>query len=281
MIEQLVRYEPAVRLVSFVLVFGTMAALELFVSARPLRAPRGRRWPRNLGLTAINTAILRLIFPAGATAAALWASARHFGLLQHVALPQPVRIVLAIIALDLTIYAQHIAFHAIPFLFRFHRVHHADVDFDVTLGARFHPIEMILSMLVKLAAVAALGAPPAAVVIFEVILSVTSLFSHANLRVPHGIDRVLRWILVTPAMHVVHHSAAVDETNSNFGFNLPWWDRLFGTYRAEPKETPQIGLPVSQRPEDQSLEWMLALPFHSGLRRDGAASRVAAKKVTA
>lgn len=281
MIEYLVRYEPATRLVFFVLVFGTMAALELSVSARALRVPRGRRWPRNLGLTAINTAILRVIFPAGATAAALWASATHFGLFHHVVLPQPVRIVLAIIALDLTIYVQHIAFHAVPFLFRFHRVHHADVDFDVTLGARFHPVEMVLSMLVKLAAVAALGAPPAAVVVFEVILSVTSLFSHANLRVPGGIDRVLRWILVTPAMHVVHHSAAVDETNSNFGFNLPWWDRLFGTYRAEPKETLRIGLPVYQQLEDQSLEWMLALPFRSGLERDEALPHIAAKKETA
>ncbi len=281
MIEQLIRYEPAVRLISFLLVFGTMAALELFVSARALRVPRGHRWPRNLGLTVINTAILRVIFPAGATATALWASAHDFGLLRHLALPQPVRIVLAVILLDLILYTQHVAFHAVPLLFRFHQVHHADIDFDVTLGARFHPVEMVLSMLVKLAAVAALGAPPAAVVLFEVILSVTSLFSHANVRVQGGSDRVLRWILVTPAMHVIHHSAAVDESNSNFGFNLPWWDRLFGTYSAEPKGPLQVGLPAYQGLEEQSLDWMLALPFHSGPEPDNAPPRVAAREDSA
>jgi len=266
-LEELTRNEGAIRLVAFLLVFGTMTALELVVAARTLRVPKGRRWPRNLGLTLINTVILRVVFPAGATAAALWASARHFGLFQHLALPHPVRIVIAIITLDLVIYVQHVAFHAVPPLFRFHRVHHADVDFDVTLGARFHPVEMVLSMLVKLAAVAVLGAPAASVVMFEVILSITSLFSHANVRVRRGIDRVLRWILVTPAMHVIHHSAAAAETDSNFGFNLPWWDYLFGTYRAEPKEPLQVGLPVYQEGEEQSVGWMLALPFDTVLNR--------------
>lgn len=263
MIKELIIDEPAARLVSFVVVFATMATLEFVVSARKLRVPKGRRWPRNLGLTMINTAILRVVFPAGATAAALWASAHHFGLFQHLALPPPLGIVLAVVLLDLAIYAQHVAFHAVPLLFRFHRVHHADVDFDVTLGTRFHPVEMVLSMLVKLAAVAVLGAPAAAVVLFEVILSVTSLFSHANVRVQGGIDRVLRWILVTPAMHVIHHSAAANETNSNFGFNLPWWDRLFGTYRAELEGSLRVGLPDYQEVEEQSLGWMLALPFHA------------------
>jgi sterol desaturase/sphingolipid hydroxylase (fatty acid hydroxylase superfamily) len=269
LLKELTRHEGAARLVAFLLVFGTMAALELVAAARTLRVPRGRRWPRNLGLTLINTVILRLIFPGGATAAALWASAQHFGLLQHAPFPQPVRIVIAIIALDFVIYVQHVAFHAAPLLFRFHRVHHADIDFDMTLGTRFHPVEMVLSMLVKFAAVAALGVPVVSVVIFELILSITSLFSHANVRVRPGIDRVLRWILVTPAMHVIHHSAAPAETDSNFGFNLPWWDRLFGTYRAEPNKPLQVGLQAYREREEQSLGWMLALPFDTAPRRPG------------
>ncbi len=280
MSEILVSHEPTVRLAAFLVLFGTMATLELMVSARALRAPRGRRWPRNLGLTAINTAVLRVVFPAGATAAAVWASAHHFGLLQRFALPQPLAIVLAIVTLDAAIYAQHVALHAVPFLFRLHAVHHADIDFDVTLGARFHPVEMVLSMLWKLAAVAALGAPPAAVVLFEVILSGTSLFSHANVRVQVSADRLLRWILVTPAMHVVHHSAAPGETNSNFGFNLPWWDRLFGTYCAEPKAPLRIGLPAHQRAEEQSLLWMLALPFQAHAENGKARRQVSVTRET-
>ncbi len=237
MSEILVSHEPTVRLAAFLVLFGTMATLELMVSARALRAPRGRRWPRNLGLTAINTAVLRVVFPAGATAAAVWASAHHFGLLQRFALPQPLAIVLAIVTLDAAIYAQHVALHAVPFLFRLHAVHHADIDFDVTLGARFHPVEMVLSMLWKLAAVAALGAPPA-------------------------------------------DSAAPGETNSNFGFNLPWWDRLFGTYCAEPKAPLRIGLPAHQRAEEQSLLWMLALPFQAHAENGKARRQVSVTRET-
>ncbi|MHB0969034.1 MAG: sterol desaturase family protein [Thermoanaerobaculia bacterium] len=264
----LVAHEAAVRAASFAGVFAVMALAEVLFAARPLRAARPFRWANNLGIMLLNTALLRLVFPAGATVAALWAGEYRFGILQRVDLPELAELVLAVVALDFIIYWQHRAFHAVPLLFRFHEVHHADIDFDVTLGSRFHPVEMLLSMGIKLGAVVTLGASPAAVVVFETILAVTSLFSHGNLALPAPLDRILRWLLVTPAMHSVHHSAVASEQQSNFGFFVPWWDRLFGTYRQRSEHAaPVIGISEFQAESAQNIVWMLALPFRHAQSR--------------
>ena len=211
-----------------------MAVWELVAPRRSQAIGRGWRWPNNLGVVAVNTLLVRILFPTTAVGFALLAEARGFGLFNVIALPPGSAVVASVIILDLAIYLQHVLFHAVPALWRLHRMHHADLEFDVSTGLRFHPIEILLSMLIKLAVVAALGAPAVAVVIFEVLLNATSMFNHGNVRIPFGLDRVLRWLVVTPDMHRVHHSILSRETNSNFGFNLPWWDRLFGTYRAQP-----------------------------------------------
>ncbi len=226
--------EPLIRLSAFLGIFALMALWELAAPRRVQAAGRLRRWPSNLGIVAFNTLVVRLIFPTAAVGLALVAEARGWGLFHAVALPYWFAVAASVLLLDLVIYFQHVLFHAAPSLWRFHRMHHTDTDFDVTTGLRFHPIEIIISMLIKLMVVAALGAPALAVLIFEVVLNATSMFNHSNVRIPLGLDRVLRWFLVTPDMHRVHHSVVPWETNSNFGFNLPWWDRLFGTYRAQP-----------------------------------------------
>lgn len=247
---------------SFIAVFATMAIAEALLEARPRRVARRSRWIHNLGLMLLNTAVLRLLFPIGAVGAALWTTKHGFGLLHLTSWPAAVELVLAIVLLDLVIYGQHVLFHAVPFLFRVHEVHHVDIDFDVTLGSRFHPVEMLLSMGIKLGAVALLGAGTSAVVLFETLLAVTSLFNHANVRLPFSIDRALRWLVVTPAMHSVHHSADRRDRDTNFGFSIPWWDRLFGTYRERPSsEPPAFGMPELQFQTRQTLRWMLALPF--------------------
>jgi sterol desaturase/sphingolipid hydroxylase (fatty acid hydroxylase superfamily) len=219
----------------------------------------------NLGVVALNTALLRLLFPAAAVGFALVGEERGWGLLDNVALPDWLAVLAAIIALDLAIYLQHVMFHAVPALWRLHRMHHADLDFDVTTGGRFHPIEILLSMLIKFAVVAALGVPALAVFIFEVLLNATSMFNHSNVRIPEHVDRGLRLFVVTPDMHRVHHSVEDDETNSNFGFNLPWWDWLLGTYRDQPRAGHQgmtIGIRTFREPRLCShLLGMLAIPF--------------------
>src|SRR5207248_457013 len=192
------------------------------------------RWPNNLGVVIIDTILLRLLFPAAAVGTALAGQEQGWGLLNNLPLPPWITVIVAVITLDLAIYFQHVLFHAVPALWRLHRMHHADLEFDVSTGVRFHPIEIVLSAVIKLAVVAALGASPIAVLIFEVLLNATTMFNHGNVRMPRGLDRALRWIVVTPDMHRVHHSIVSRETNSNFGFNLPWWDFLFGTYRAQP-----------------------------------------------
>ena len=261
--DWIIANEPAVRLSAFLGMFAAMALWELVAERRHLRAPKGRRWLANLSLVAVNTLAMRLLLPAAAVGMAAIATERGWGLLNNVAIPYPVAIVVSVIVLDLGIYLQHVMFHAVPALWRLHMVHHADVDFDVTTGSRFHTIEIAISMGVKMAAVVALGPPVVAVVIFELVLNATAMFNHANVRLPLAADRVLRWIVVTPDMHRVHHSVQSRECNSNFGFNLPWWDRLLGTYRDQPAaghEHMQIGL--SHVPETrQPLHWLLALPF--------------------
>lgn len=257
-------HEPLVRLGFFFGVFVVMAIWELVVPRRQLRTSKGARWFANLGILVVDSLVVRVLFPAAAVGMALVAAERGWGLFNNFDLSPMISIVASILILDLTIYLQHVMFHAVPALWRLHMVHHADIDFDVTTGLRFHPVEIVLSMLIKLAAVALLGPPAAAVLIFEVVLNATAIFNHGNIRLPEVVDRVLRWIVVTPDMHRVHHSVKTIETNSNFGFNLPWWDRLFGTYRAQPEdgqEAMTIGLDQFQDRPRQGLLWLLALPF--------------------
>jgi sterol desaturase/sphingolipid hydroxylase (fatty acid hydroxylase superfamily) len=262
--DALFAYEPYIRLAAFGGVFVAMAVWELLGPRRKQVISRTWRWPNNLGVVAVDTLLVRILFPTAAVGFALLAEARGFGLFHMVALPAWIGVVASVLILDLAIYLQHVLFHAVPALWRLHRMHHADLEFDVTTGLRFHPIEILLSMLIKFAVIAALGAPAVAVLIFEVLLNATSMFNHSNVRIPFGIDRVLRWLVVTPDMHRVHHSILARETNSNFGFNLPWWDRLFGTYRAQPKaghEAMTIGIEQFRDPRELGLDRMLIQPF--------------------
>ena len=264
--------EALVRAASFVAVFAAVAAGEALAPRRVLRAPRSRRWRTNLALAVLDTAFVRALLPGGATiAVAVTAEAAGFGLLRNSPLPAAVSGVVAVIVLDLAVYVQHVVFHAVPALWRVHRVHHTDVDFDVTTGVRFHPVEIALSLALKIVLIAALGPPVVAVVVFEVLLNATSMFNHGNVRIPEAPDRLLRWLVVTPDMHRVHHSVRAEETSSNFGFNLPWWDRLFGTYRDRPAdghEAMEIGLLEDHDSSRQTLAWALARPFRS--RADAA-----------
>lgn len=257
--------EPAIRLVAFFAVFALMAIWEVAAPRRSRLYPRRVRWTANLGLVLLNALLARAILPIAAVGFAALAADRGWGLLNNLTLPAWAALVLAVVALDFAIYLQHVIFHAVPALWRLHRVHHADPDFDVTTGARFHPLEILLSLLIKFAVIAVLGAPAAAVLVFEVLLNASAMFNHANLKLPAGIDRVLRWLLVTPDMHRIHHSVEAAEANSNFGFNLPWWDRLFGTYRAAaalPQERMVIGVHgMSGDRRCVHLSGMLALPF--------------------
>ena len=269
MSDAILSAEPLVRLGFFGGVLALMALWEVLAPRREQAVGRARRWPNNLGVVAVDAIVVRLIFPAAAVGMGILAEERGWGLLNNVALPFWLKVVAAVIVLDLVIYLQHVLFHAVPVLWRLHRMHHADLDFDVTTGVRFHPVEIVISMVIKLAAVAALGAPAVGVLAFEVLLNATSMFSHGNVRLPRAIDRVLRWIVVTPEMHRVHHSIERRETDSNFGFNLPWWDRLFGTYRAEPEaghERMTIGIPQFRDPRELRLDRMLLQP----LRNDDA-----------
>jgi sterol desaturase/sphingolipid hydroxylase (fatty acid hydroxylase superfamily) len=248
MFDILLANEPLVRLLVFAVIFAAVAAWEILAPRREQHLARGTRWPSNVGVVVLDTVLVRLVFPTTAVGLALLAEARGWGLLHALELPIWASVPLAVTALDLAIYLQHVLFHAVPVLWRLHRMHHADLEFDVTTGARFHPIEILLSMAIKLGVVAALGAPAVAVLLFEVLFNATSMFNHSNVRMPAGLDRVLRWIVVTPDMHRVHHSIVARETNSNFGFNLPWWDRLFGTYREQPAaghEAMTIGIEQS------------------------------------
>jgi sterol desaturase/sphingolipid hydroxylase (fatty acid hydroxylase superfamily) len=256
--------ESALRLGFFLGIFALMAALELAIPRRARTVKRPMRWASNLGLAALNTLAVRFLLPLGAVGMAALAQERGWGLFNLLNLPDWLGVVLAVVALDLVIYSQHVLFHALPLLWRLHMVHHADLDFDVTTGIRFHTLEMLLSMGLKMATVVLLGAGPLAVFLFEVLLNATSLFNHGNVCLPPWLDRALRLIVVTPDMHRVHHSVLVRETNSNFGFNLPWWDYLFGTYRPCPEadhEHMMIGLAQFRDERVERLPWILALPL--------------------
>ena len=261
----LLEHETTVRLGAFLGVLALMAAWEALAPRRALAVSKARRWASNLGIVFLNSALLRIVFPATAVALAVLAQERGWGLLNQQDLPVALAVVASIVALDLAIYLQHVMFHAVPALWRLHRMHHADLDFDVTTGARFHPIEILLSMLIKMAVIVVIGPPAVAVMIFELLLNASAMFNHANVRLPLAADRLLRLFVVTPDMHRVHHSVEEHETNSNFGFNLSLWDRLFRTYKAQPDaghERMTIGIRGYRAPKLVSdLPGMLVLPF--------------------
>jgi sterol desaturase/sphingolipid hydroxylase (fatty acid hydroxylase superfamily) len=263
--ELVIQNEMVIRLGFFFGIFAVMALWEVAAPRRALTVSKAVRWANNLGLVFFNSFILRLIFPAAAVGMAAFASEQGWGIFNYYDVSPVTAVVASVVAMDFVIYLQHIMVHAVPVLWRLHRVHHADLDFDVTTGARFHPIEIFLSMLIKFATIAVLGPPVVAVVIFEVVLNATAMFNHSNVRLPLDLDRILRRVVVTPDMHRVHHSVEDDEANSNFGFNLPWWDRLFGTYRDQPRaghENMSIGIHTYRDPMLVSwLHGMLWLPF--------------------
>ncbi len=242
-----------------------MALWEQVAPRRKLFMSKPVRWLNNLGLAFFNTFLLRLLFPTAAVGMAAFVNEQGWGLLHYYQPPVWLAVTAAMLILDFTIWLQHVMLHAVPALWRLHRVHHADLDFDVTTGVRFHPIEIVLSLLIKFAAIAVLGPPVVAVVLFEILLNATAMFNHSNVRLSLHLDQRLRWFLVTPDMHRVHHSVEDDETNSNFGFNLPWWDRLLGTYRDQPRaghEAMDIGIGTFR--DSRRCAWlpgMLWLPF--------------------
>ncbi len=253
-----------IRISAFVGIFLIMAVWERQAPRRKWQAPRVQRWIINLGLVGFNSLCTRLLLASGAFGASVLAKQGEVGIFYVLHWPVWVEMFLAVILLDLVVYLQHVLMHAVPIFWRLHMVHHTDTDFDVTTGVRFHPIEIAFSMFIKIGAVVLLGASPGAVVMFEVLLNATSMFNHSNVRIPKELDRKLRWFLVTPDMHRVHHSIIPKETNRNFGFNLPWWDRLLGTYLAQPSqghEQMTIGLEQYRDPSRLTFLSLLVLPF--------------------
>lgn len=253
-----------IRLSLFVGTLAVVAVWEILAPRRVLTDSKRRRWFTNLGMVAIDTATIRVLLPVLPFGMAIMTRDQGWGILSTPHLPLWSKVLIAVIALDFVIYLQHVLFHFVPIFWRLHRMHHTDLDIDVTTGNRFHPLEITISAFIKLAAVALIGAPALAVVVFEVVLNATSQFNHGNIRIPLSADRYLRLFLVTPDMHRVHHSVIPRETNSNFGFNLPWWDRLCGTYRPQPEnghEGMTIGLNDFRDPAKLTLLRLLVQPF--------------------
>ncbi|MFC1749205.1 sterol desaturase family protein [Pseudomonadota bacterium] len=256
--------ELITRLFFFLSVFGMVAYWETRQPRRTLSCAKVSRWLNNLSLVVLNSVVLRLAFPTAAVGVAAFGEEQGWGLLNLTALPYAVTVLISVILLDLIIYLQHVLFHSLPLLWRLHMVHHTDLDYDVTTALRFHPIEIVLSMVIKCTAIIALGAPALAVIIFEIVLNACAMFNHGNLHLPNKIDKILRLFIITPDMHRVHHSSIKQETNSNYGFSLSIWDYLFGTYKAQPKhghETMEIGLRHYRDKRIEHLHHMLTLPF--------------------
>jgi len=262
--------QDLIRVGSYLSVLGIMATWEVLAPRRKLTASKLCRWGGNLTIVVLNTLIARLLFSGGVVAVAAMAQERGWGLLNWIEGPAWLEVGLAVVTLDFIIYCQHQVFHLVPILWRFHMMHHSDLDLDVSSGVRFHPVEMVISLMVKSAAVMALGVAPLAVVAFEIVLNATALFSHSNVKIPLRVEPFLRWFVVTPDMHRIHHSVDPRETNSNYGFNVPWWDRLFGTYCAEP-ELGQLGMKIGLEhlgpPVCLNLFMMLRFPFVATLGR--------------
>jgi len=267
-------HEPLIRLSVFIVILAAMSLLQELLPRRSLKLGF-RRWPANLSLVAVDAVLVRLILPAGAVGAAMWAEQSSFGVFHWLGLEGWDVVFLSLLLLDLLIYTQHVVLHAVPLLWRLHRVHHADQEIDVSTGLRFHPIEILLSMLLKMGVVALLGVPVMVVVFFEMLLNGMAMFNHSNVRLPLFLDASLRLLLVTPDMHRVHHSVIKSETNSNYGFNLSIWDRVFGTYVVQPEcghEGMKIGLSEYQSGRADTLKELLSLPFSSspsGVRKEG------------
>ncbi|HEX2337585.1 MAG TPA: sterol desaturase family protein [Hyphomicrobiaceae bacterium] len=256
--------ELIVRLGAFAGGFLVIALWEMMAPRRARSLDRLSRWPGNVGVVVLDTLLVRVLFPTAAVGVALMAEARGWGLFNLLSLPAAVSVIASVLLLDLAIWAQHALFHWLPILWRLHRMHHADLDVDVTTGIRFHPLEILLSLFIKFAVVTTLGAPALAVLIFEVLLNLSSMFNHANIRLAPRLDRIARLLVVTPDMHRVHHSISRLETDSNFGFNFPWWDRLFGTYRAQPEaghDAMIIGIEGFRDTRELRLDRMLLQPF--------------------
>lgn len=265
--ELITTHETAVRMGFFFGVLILMAVWEVLAPRRAANVSKIVRWGNNLGLVVFNSVLLRLIFPTAAVGVTIFASEHSWGLLNYVQLPSVAAVAISIVVMDFVIYVQHILMHAIPALWRLHRVHHADLDYDFTTGVRFHPLEIIVSMLIKFVAILLLGPPVAAVVIFEIILNASSMFNHGNIKLPAALDRILRLLIVTPDMHRIHHSVEEDESNQNFGFNLSLWDRFFGTYRKQPRaghEEMVVGIQNYRGLRDVTLiQGLLLLPFRN------------------
>ena len=256
--------ESVLRISCYVTILVAVAVWETLSPKRPWIGVRRERWLNHLLLAAINAGVVRVVIPISAVALSLQLESHNLGLLNKTEFPFLFDVVIAVLLLDLAIYAQHYYFHKIPFFWRFHRMHHTDREFDVTTGVRFHPIEIVISMAIKFVVISIIGAPAVAIIAFEILLNATSLFNHGNVRIPASVDRLLRLIVVTPDMHRVHHSIIHDETDSNFGFNLPWWDRLFGTYRAQPRDGHQdmtIGLEIFRDVSEGKLGRLITQPF--------------------
>lgn len=259
------KYASYVSLTSFVFVLSTMLILETWIPKRPFRVKRTKRWMNNLGLIFLNTFIARFLLKTSIIAFAFYCQSEGFGLFAHFQAPYWLKVLLGFIIFDFFIYFQHVVFHAVPLLWRLHQVHHADLDLDATSGARFHTIEILLSLIIKYVGIFLIGPPVLAILIFEVVLNVAAMFNHSNIEIPHRIDKWLRLVIVTPDMHRIHHSHHIHETNSNFGFNLPWWDRIFGTYIEAPKDghkNMKIGLEyILDEKDAMPLSKMLTMPF--------------------
>jgi len=256
--------EVELRLFFFFAVLCIVALWEALSPKRDRHTGRHIRWTRNLALVFLNSFIVRLIVPFTAVGVALYAAQNQLGLLNYLSLPFAAHVMISVLLLDLLIYGQHVVFHYVPVLWRLHKVHHIDQEIDVTTGLRFHPLEILLSTLIKAASILLLGVPVMAVVIFEILLNGTAMFNHGNINLPGMMDKILRLFVVTPDMHRVHHSVIPDETNSNFGFNLPWWDRVFGTYQAQPAQghiEMDIGLPDYRDDNETGLWALLVIPF--------------------
>ena len=256
--------ESTIRLIAFAGLFGLFALTEILRPRRKLRVSKANRWFTNLAIVVLDSLLVRLLFPSAAVGLALWGQSEGIGLFNSIEVPMWLAIVASIIVLDFAVWLSHVLSHKIPLFWRFHRMHHSDRDFDVTTAIRFHPIEIIVSMGWKVAWVLLLGAPAVAVILFEILLNGTAMFNHSNTKLPLWLDRILRLVVVTPDMHRVHHSVKMHETDSNYGFNLPWWDRLFGTYIEQPADghdNMQIGLSEWQDERPTRLGWSLSVPF--------------------
>ncbi len=262
--DYIIKNEANIRFISFLFILFSMIAWEVFSPRRKRLYSTALRWLNNISINLLNVFISRVLLPLTAVSLAVTAHQHDLGLFNHLEISNWLQVFLAIVLMDLALYFQHRIFHEVPYLWRLHRMHHADLEFDVTTGIRFHPFEIVLSLLIKVSVVLLLGAPVLAVILFEILLSITSLFNHANIYIPKSADRLLRYFIVTPDMHRVHHSAIKNETNSNFGFNLPYWDYIFSTYRAQPgagHEKMKIGLEYFRDKRELWLDRLLLQPF--------------------